>query len=228
VRPIGNETSDATRVAAIGFVVAVIVALASGIVASDGRVPSTEQAVFHWINDLPSWMRPLMWVFQLAGLLLAPVVAALVAAAFRRWWLVLSLLALVPLKLIVEKAVVKQLVERERPATTICGHPDAFDPTCGNFRGVPQEGLSFVSGHAVVAWSVAAVLWPELPARWRWLPVVVATLNAVARVYLGAHNPLDVVGGAAIGVAIGSLVVLAVGVVRSAVEDTDRVSPRTG
>jgi membrane-associated phospholipid phosphatase len=33
---------------------------------------------------------------------------------------------------------------------------------------------------------------------------VLASLNAGARVYLGAHNPLDVVGGAAVGLAIAA------------------------
>ena len=110
----------------------------------------------------------------------AGVVVAAVAAYFRKWWLVAGLVALVPLKLIVEKAVVKQLVERERPGTTICGYPDDFDETCGNFRDVPLEGLSFVSGHAIIAWGVAALLWPVLPGRWRWLPIAIATLNAIA------------------------------------------------
>jgi undecaprenyl-diphosphatase len=49
-----------------------------------------------------------------------------------------------------------------------------------------------------------------LPGRWRWLPIAIATLNAIARVYLGAHNPLDVVGGAAIGIALGAVISLAV------------------
>ena len=60
------------------------------------------------------------------------------------------------------------------------------------------------------AWGVATVLWPALPRRWRWVPVAVATLNAIARVYLGAHNPLDVLGGGAIGIAVGALLVAAV------------------
>lgn len=204
--------------------VALAVAVLCGVVASGGEVPSWEEQVFHWINDLPAWLEPLMWVFQLAGLLLAPLVVALVAAWFRRWWLAASLVVLVPLKLIVEKAIVKQLVERERPGSTICAADESVE-SCGNFRDVPLEGLSFVSGHAVVAWSVASVLWLELPARWRWVPLAVAVLNSVARVYLGAHNPLDVVGGAAVGVAIGSLVVLAVGAVRSALE-RDRPVPQ--
>jgi undecaprenyl-diphosphatase len=33
---------------------------------------------------------------------------------------------------------------------------------------------------------------------------LLASLNAVARVYLGAHNPLDVVGGAAVGLVIAA------------------------
>jgi undecaprenyl-diphosphatase len=51
---------------------------------------------------------------------------------------------------------------------------------------------------------------------------VLATLNAMARVYLGAHNPLDVVGGAAVGLAIAAALDLVLDVVR------DRRSSRRG
>lgn len=195
--------------------VALAVAVLAGVIASSGEVPGWEAAVFHAINDLPDWLETPMWVFQLAGLLFVPLVVAVVAAVFRKWWLVLALVVFVPLKLVVEKAVVKQLVERERPGSTICGYdagdPAAFDPTCGHFRGdVPLEGLSFVSGHAIIAWGVAALLWPVLPGRWRWVPVGIAALNAIARVYLGAHNPLDVIGGGAIGVAIAATLLVLV------------------
>ncbi|HUW01523.1 MAG TPA: phosphatase PAP2 family protein [Acidimicrobiales bacterium] len=189
--------------------VAVVLATACGVVASSGEVPGWEEAIFHAINDLPDWLKGPMWVFQLAGLLFVPLVVAVGAAAFRRWRLAAALAVFVPLKLIVEKLVVKQLVERDRPGTTICGAPDDFDETCGNFRGdVPLDGLSFVSGHAIIAWGVATLLWPVLPARWRWLPVAIASLNAVARIYLGAHNPLDVIGGGAVGVTIGAVLVI--------------------
>jgi undecaprenyl-diphosphatase len=193
----------------------VTVAVLAGAVASSGDVPGWEEAIFHAINDLPDWLKAPMWGFQLAGLLLVPIGIAVVAAVLRRFRLALALVLLVPLKLLVEKAVVKQLVERQRPGTSIC----ELDTTCGNFRDVPLEGLSFVSGHAIITWSVATLLWPYLPGRWRWVPVGVAVLNSVARVYLGAHNPLDVVGGGAIGVALGAGLTMAVG---SPVQPADR------
>ena len=194
---------------------AVLVAIVAGLIASSGKVSDLEADVFHVVSGLPDWLEPSMWVFQLAGLLLVPLIVAAVAAAFRHWRLAAALVVFVPLKLFVEHTIVKQLVERERPGTTICGYPDEFDETCAQFRGdVPLEGLSFVSGHAVIAWGVATLLWPVLPGRWRWLPVAVAALNAVARVYLGAHNPLDVIGGGAIGVALGGLLVVAFGLDR--------------
>jgi membrane-associated phospholipid phosphatase len=185
----------------------VTVAAAAGVVAGSGAVPGWERAIFHAINDLPGWLHGPMWVFQLAGLLLVPLAVALVAVVFRRYRLALALVLLIPMKLVVEKAVVKQLVERERPGTSVCD----LDETCANFRDVPLAGLSFVSGHAIIAWAVATLLWPYLPGRWRWVPVAVAVLNSIARVYLGAHNPLDVVGGGAIGVALGAALTMLVG-----------------
>ena len=184
-----------------------VVAVVSSLIARGGDVPGWEQGIFHAINDLPDWLRAPMWIFQLAGLLLLPLVVAVGALVFRRFRLAIALIALIPLKLFVEKAIVKQLVERERPGTSICD----LDATCAHFRDVPLRGLSFVSGHAIIAWAVATLLWPYLPGRWRWLPVGLALANAVARIYLGAHNPLDVTGGAGIGVALGALLTMIVG-----------------
>ena len=53
-----------------------------------------------------------------------------------------------------------------------------------------------------------------LPRRWAVVAFVLATLNAVARVYLGAHNPLDVVGGATVGLAIAAVLDLVLDVAR--------------
>jgi undecaprenyl-diphosphatase len=186
--------------------VAAALAVGATLVAAGGTVGRLEADVFHAVNDLPDALRPLMWVFQLAGLVLLPVVVALVAALARRWWLALCLVLLVPLKLLVEKGVIKQLVDRQRPGVTVC-HGDAG---CAHFRGVPLEGPSYVSGHAIIAWSVATLLAPYLLRRGRIVVFAIALLNSLARVYLGAHNPLDVVGGAALGVLIGVLLHVAI------------------
>ena len=74
--------------------------------------------------------------------------------------------------------------------------------------------LSFTSGHAIITFAIAGLLVLVLPRRWGIVAFVLATLNAVARVYLGAHNPLDVVGGAAIGLAIAAVLDLALDVAR--------------
>jgi undecaprenyl-diphosphatase len=44
-----------------------------------------------------------------------------------------------------------------------------------------------------------------LPRRWRPVAWALAGVVALARVYVGAHLPLDVVGGAALGVVVGTL-----------------------
>jgi membrane-associated phospholipid phosphatase len=165
------------------------------VVAADGRVGPAERAVFHAINGLPEWLYRPMLVFQYLGVLAVPLVVAAGALALRRWRLAVALVLVVPLKLAAEK-VPKQLVQRERPGATV---PDAI------LRGVPHNGLSFVSGHAIITFAVAGLLALVLPRRWAVVAFVLATLNAVARVYLGAHNPLDVVGGAAVGLGIAAV-----------------------
>jgi undecaprenyl-diphosphatase len=179
------------------------VVVAASAVASGGRVGAVERAVFEAVNGLPDALRWPMWVFQLLGVLLIPLVVAAIAAARRRFRLAVALVALVPLKLLAEKAVIKELVHRERPGST---EPDAV------LRDVPSAGNSFPSGHAIIAFGIATLLTPYLG---RWGRVVVwslAGLNGLARIYLGAHNPLDVVCGAAVGIVLGALLAYAVGI----------------
>jgi membrane-associated phospholipid phosphatase len=163
-------------------------------VAADGRVGSVERALFHAVNGLPGWLYRPMLLFQYLGVLAMPLIVAAGALAFRRWRLAAALVLVVPLKLATER-LVKLLVHRERPGTTV---PDAI------LHGVHPAGLSFVSGHAIITFAIAGLLALVLPRRWAVVAFVLASLNAVARVYLGAHNPLDVVGGAAVGLAIAA------------------------
>ena len=175
------------------------------VVAASGRVGPVERAVFHAVNGLPTWLYRPMLMFQYLGVLAMPLVVAVGALALRRWRLAGALVLVVPLKLAAER-LVKLLVQRERPGTTV---PDAI------LRGVHPGGLSFVSGHAIITFAIAGLLALVLPRRWAVVVLfVLATLNAVARVYLGAHNPLDVVGGAAIGLAIAAALDLVLDVAR--------------
>src|SRR3954452_7258024 len=96
------------------------VAVVAGVIAASGDVSGWERAVFHALNDLPDWLRSPLWAFQLAGVLLVPLAVAVVAAALHRFRLAGALVALIPLKLIAERLIVKQLVERQRPGTSIC------------------------------------------------------------------------------------------------------------
>lgn len=164
-----------------------------------------ERAVFRGLNELPGWLERPMWALQLLGVLVTPIVIAAVVLVLRRWRLALALVALAPLKLVVEREVVKKLVERRRPGET---EPGAI------LRDVPPAGLSFPSGHAIIAAGVATLLWPYLGRGGRVIAVLLAIAVCVARVYLGAHNPLDVVAGAGLGVLLGGLLTLLVGVPR--------------
>lgn len=58
--------------------------------------------------------------------------------------------------------------------------------------------LSFPSGHAFSAFSTA-VLFGGLYPRLRWPLFFVAFLTGLSRIYVGAHFPADVLGGAMIG-----------------------------
>lgn len=168
-------------------------------IAASGSVSSLEARTFEAINKLPDALFWPMWaVMQLGNLFAVPVVA-LGAMYFRRWRLAAGLLVAGVACWILGK-VVKDFVGRGRPGALL---EDVI------LRRSHAGGGGYVSGHAAVVFTLATVLHPYLSRRWRIVSWTLASLVSLARIYVGAHLPLDCIGGAALGCAIGLLVLLA-------------------
>jgi glycosyltransferase 2 family protein len=215
----------------VRLVLGLAILVGSAALVQRDRVGVFETNLFRLINDLPAALDPPLWaVMQLGNLIAVPLVAA-AAALTRRFRLALNLAVAGGLAWLLAR-LVKQLVERGRP-------PSLLDQV--HVRGPAATGLGYVSGHAAVAVAMAAVASPYLGRRLRRLAWTLAAAVCVARVYVGAHLPLDVVGGAALGWAIGALVHLLLGApggrpsparARRALEacglDVERVEPLGG
>lgn len=87
------------------------------------------------------------------------------------------------------------LLPRERPFMVLPGV---------HALSLPLHTPSFPSGHVKTAWVMATVLGAYRP---RFAPglILIATLISYARMYDGMHWPLDVIGGAALGIGLGLL-----------------------
>ena len=88
---------------------------------------------------------------------------------------------------------IKRLIARPRPGAGL----------------IEALGYSFPSGHAAAAaagWTAMALILGLLTDRWRArvglaaTAVLIAVLVGLSRVYLGVHEPTDVLGGWALGV----------------------------
>jgi membrane-associated phospholipid phosphatase/predicted Ser/Thr protein kinase len=166
-------------------------------------VGDREAALFRVVNELalPSWTWPGVWLVMQLGVIGAVPLVAILALVTRRLRLALdAVLAAGSIYLIAK--LVKEFVQRGRPQTLL---PDV------NILGEPARGLGYVSGHSAVAVALATVASPYLGRRARRVAWALAGCVCLARMYVGSHLPFDVVGGAALGWAAGSLVLFVLG-----------------
>ena len=140
-----------------------------------------------------------MWPVQQLGNLVFGLVVAATALVLRRWRLAVATILVTFIDL---EWLVKDIVDRRRPGTSVPG---------AVLRGdVPVARQSFPSGHAVLIASLAVVVTPYLRGRWRLVPWLLVAGVCIGRMYVGAHNPLDVVAGCGLGMVIGGVVSIVV------------------
>jgi membrane-associated phospholipid phosphatase len=160
------------------------------------------QSLFLWINAactaLPDWFWSSLTitghtsiVFALFGVFLLPkyklpsIITALFATAILGG---------------VVSTIAKESFKIMRPPAVLA--PDQF-----HLIGHKLELVSFPSGHTLTAFAVAALLIFGMRLRgWRLVGVLAGSaLIGLSRIAVGAHWPLDVIGGAALGFACGWL-----------------------
>ena len=172
-------------------------------------IPPWEARVFHAVNGLPGWLYWVLWVpMQLGNLVVGTLVGLLCALVAGELLVAVGVVLAMVLKLVTERIVRKEmatyLAVRQRPGTS---QVDAV------LRGgdVPRSGASFPSGHVILVAAIACVVAPTMPAGWRWAPALLTFLVMLGRVYVGAHNPLDVTAGLGAGLLLGGLLAAVVG-----------------
>ena len=172
--------------------------LVTAIAVRRDRVGRCEAAAFRAVNDLPSWLYRPAWVVMQLGALGAAPAAAGVAWLARDRELAGRLLASGTGTWALSK-VFKQMVRRPRPEALLPGT---------RVRGREAAGLGYLSGHAGIAVALSAVAFPRLGTARRAVTLSSAPIVGLTRIYVGAHLPLDVAGGAALGFAIEAALAL--------------------
>ena len=153
------------------------------------RVSATEAGAFRAVNGLPDALYPPAWVVMQLGAFGA--VPATAAAAWRAGDGELAgRLLLGGTGAWALAKLVKKVVRRPRPADLLPGIRG---------RGRDAAGLGYLSGHAAVAVALGAAALPRLGPAARALTLTAVPLVGLTRLYVGAHLPLDIAGGAALG-----------------------------
>jgi undecaprenyl-diphosphatase len=186
-------------VAAVGLVV-----LGLSVLGAIGpRISGAESRVFHVVNGLPDALYKPLWLpMQLGNLVVGTLAGLAVALVDGDLSIAVGVVLATLLKLVSERIVRRRmaghLAIRQRPGTSQVG---------ARLRGdVPSSGPSFPSGHVILVAAIATIVAPILPVAWSWVAHVSTVLVMVGRVYVGAHNPLDVTAGLGVGLLLGGAV----------------------
>lgn len=166
-----------------------------------------DKSLFLWLNSFhsPAWDK-IMW-FISGKVQWAPLYAILLGFIIYkfRWksiYILIGVALVITLADRISVEVFKNVIQRPRP--THCYEIKHLVHTVNNYYG---GAYGFVSSHAANSFAIA--LYMALIFRNRYVTIGIlfwAALVSYSRIYLGVHYPGDILGGALLGAACGSLV----------------------
>ncbi len=195
-QPRRRHPSDLVRV-----VLALLVLVVASLPVRPDGIGRVEEGAFDLVNGLPDWLFWVLWAPMQLGSLMAVPIVAVPALLMKRRRLAIDA-TITGFAAWTLAKVVKDAFGRPRPGGLL---------ETVAFKGGEPTGFGYVSGHTAVAFALATAAVLHLPRRWRPWAYALATLVGLSRIFVGAHLPLDVVGGAALGWAIGAAYRWAVG-----------------
>jgi membrane-associated phospholipid phosphatase len=160
-----------------------------------GELPDYEERFFRTVNGASDRIRvPVRAVMQAGTFGTVPAVSVLALIADRKR-LAASLMVGGTIAWVSAK-LAKPLGGRARPQGVL---PDV------TIREGIEGDLGWVSGHTAVATTLAFVVAEELPRAARPVLAAIVAMVGFGRMYVGAHLPYDVMGGAGLGVMISAV-----------------------
>ncbi len=153
------------------------------------------QSLFVWLNHacaaLPDWLWSSLTITAHTSVIFALFTPLLLNARGRQ---TISALFCASIVGGIVSVAIKESLQMARPASVLMA--DQF-----HLIGHRLDVVSFPSGHTLGAFATATLLVLGLQLRsWRLLaPMLLASLVALSRIAVGAHWPLDVLGGAVLG-----------------------------
>jgi membrane-associated phospholipid phosphatase len=167
---------------------------------------SWDVSLFRTLNQVPaaaaSVLTPLSHLFLPAGIIAVVVLLAVYVVARNRSVLPVATGAAAAGTAWALAHAAKAIADRPRPYEVMA---DAV------LRQQPAHGTSFPSSHTAVTLAVVIALVPFLARPLAAAGIAYAVLVGWSRVYLGVHYPLDILGGAGIGMTAGGVILLALG-----------------
>ena len=163
-----------------------------------------DRALYRDLNEVPgalaSILTPLSRLFLFGGLTFAAVLAVVYVLIRNRSVLPVLIAAAAAAIAFGAANVAKVVADRARPYEAVAH---------AVLRQQPAHGTSFPSSHTAIALATAIALLPFIARPVAVVAIAYAVLVGWSRVYVGVHYPLDVLGGAGIGMAVGGLALLA-------------------
>lgn len=175
----------------VGFVIGLVLFVVTLVMAHAHQLNGWQARLFYDFDNLPNgFTKPALWVTEGLGAGYPIALCILIPLLFKRFRLAWRFLFTVGGTGVVMEAA-KLITKEPRPYVLLHNHLHVR---------ASELGLnSFPSGHVAVATAMALTLWLILPRAWRWVSVLWIVVVAVSRLYLGVHQPIDIVGGFAIG-----------------------------